>query len=123
MVLGLPLRKQAFVRRTSGPVDRRRRGDAAFENVLEHRPLLPGDNVGRDADRAVGAKAPEVEVVVVVPAPDAEVGGRVHHLGGRMEVAVRFFVPHDVRDLGELQERVDRHVGPDAAGDVVDDHG
>ena len=106
-----------------GTVDGGGGGEVAGEDGVEHRSLLSGDDVGGDADSAVGAHAPEVEVVVVVAAPDTEVGPGLQHAGRGVEVAVGLLVAGDVGDLGEAQERIDGEIDARAPGHVVDDDG
>ena len=115
--------QETGVRQCDEPaVDGRRLRDAAILEQLEHTLLLASNNVAGDAHCPIAAHRPDVEVVVVVAAPDFEVRRGLHDRRGVGQVAARLFVADDVRHLGAAQDRFDRHVHDRAPGDVVDDH-
>ena len=74
-----------------------RLGHATLPQQGEHPLLLAGDDVPGDANRPVAAERPDMEVVVVVAAPDLKVRRGLHDQGRVGHVAAGLFVADDVR--------------------------
>ena len=104
-------------------VDRRRVGAAASRIRFSIALLLARHDVRGHADRAPAAHAPEVEVVVVVAAPDLEVAAPPP---SRAALCARSpfasLLPTMFGHLGAAQHASRPSVHAHAAGHVVDDH-
>ena len=97
--------------------------DVALQQQTHHVLDLVTNQVGHHANYAIAAHGHDQECLVVVAAPDFEVGRGLNDAGDLVHVAAGFFRAYDVIDLAQPQRRLVSHVYAGTAHDVVDDAG
>ena len=98
--------------------------DISFQQQAHHVLDLVADQVSHHADNAVATYGHDQERLVVVAAPDLEVGASaLDDSGDLVHVAAGFFGANDVVDLAQPDRGLVGHIHAGAAHDVVDDAG